>query len=180
MTLDEAYENYRSLGLGGKNGISPNFVPGKGPTPAKIMLIGEAPGEIESKTGEPFVGPSGEVLDTLLGFIHVNRKSVFLTNVFKYRPPENRDPFSSEIIASLPCLSAEIKCVNPKVIILAGKIACSAVFPRNSARSLRGKVIEKGGRKFVVTYHPGATLHSTTVKLAFLKSDFRLAGEALK
>lgn len=178
MNLEEIYADYQELGLGGKNGTSPNFVPGNGPCPAKIMIIGEAPGSEEDRTRKPFQGPSGQILDRLLGFANIKREDVFVTNVFKYRPPRNRDPFSSEIVASLPCLSAEIKCVNPAVIILAGKVACRSVFPAGRVGKLRGRVIPKGERFIVCTYHPGVLLWMNSKSIeSSLKADFLLAVE---
>ena len=181
MNLDEIYATYQDLKLGGKNGTSKNFVPGDGPYPTKLMIIGEAPGAEEDRTGKPFQGPSGELLNRFLGLAHVQREDVFVTNAFKYRPPQNRNPFPSELIASLPCLSAEIKCVDPKVIILAGRIAVSSVFPGQTPRSLRGKGIEKGGRIFVCTYHPGAVLRKKrSTFYALVSGDFKLAAELSK
>lgn len=181
MNLEEIYREYQELGLGGKNGTSENFVPGDGPCPAKLMVIGEAPGADEDRIGKPFVGPAGSVLTSLLGHNRVNISDVFLTNTFKYRPPNNRDPFPSELVASMPCLSQEIKCVNPRVIILAGKIATSVFFPGKTLRSMRGRPIEKSGRILIATYHPAVFLHSPRASTkSILRNDFKKAVEMLE
>ena len=180
MTLDEIYSKYQSLNLAGLNGSSEKFVPGDGPCPAKLMIIGEAPGEQEDIIGLPFQGPSGRLLNRLLENAGSKREEVFVTNIFKYRPPENRTPFPSEIIPSLPCLSAEIKCVDPEVIILAGRTATQAVFPAKSVRQLRGKLIPKGNRFVVCTYHPAAMIRSPQSKsMALLRRDIKLAVQSV-
>jgi uracil-DNA glycosylase family 4 len=176
MSLNEIYQEYQNLGLGGKNGTSQKLVPGYGPVPAKLMIVGEAPGADEDLIGKPFQGSAGRVLDRLLGFCDVKREDVFITNTFKYRPPNNRDPLPEEVRLSLPVLSAEIKLVDPLLVILAGKIAVSTVFPTRTIRSLRGKIIKKGNRHVLCTYHPAATLHSPRPTIeADLRSDFKLA-----
>lgn len=181
MNLEEVYRIYQTLGLGGKNGTSEKFVPGDGPCPAKIMIIGEAPGAEEDKTGKPFQGPAGQVLNRFLGFAHLRREDVFVTNMFKYRPPHNRDPFPSETIASYPCIVDEIACVDPSVIILAGKIACGAFFPGRDISSLRGRGIQKGSRMLVCTYHPAMLLHNPRATFrAMIQGDFRLAADLSK
>ena len=104
-----------------------NIVDGAGPTDAKIMMIGEAPGEEEDKQGLPFVGRGGKVLDKALGFIGVDRDSIYITNLVKCRPPENRNPAPSEIKECKDTLIDEVFSVRPKIIITLGKIPSSFI-----------------------------------------------------
>lgn len=181
MNLEEIYKDYQSLGLGGKDGVSNKFIPGIGPCPADLMIVGEAPGATEDEVGKPFQGVAGRALDSLLGFSGFNRKEVFTTNVFKYRPPNNRDPYSHELIASYPTLSAEIKCVDPKVIILAGRIAAQSVFRTEKLKSLRGRPIKKNDRIIICTYHPVILRRRNRPGMGnLIKKDFLLAAKLVK
>ncbi len=98
-------------------------VRGEGPAPASVMLVGEAPGKEEARTGRPFIGPSGRRLDQLLGLASLDRASVFVTNLLKHRPPRNRNPHVGEIKACAPFLQAEIESVQPQYIITLGGFA---------------------------------------------------------
>src|SRR5579863_2645737 len=103
-------------------------VPGEGSPTAKILFIGEGPGFNEDRQGRPFVGPSGQFLEELLKSIHLNRSDVFITNVVKCRPPENRDPLPDEIAACDDYLDRQIAAIQPQVIVTLGRFSMETVF----------------------------------------------------
>lgn len=179
VTLQEVYETYKAQNLGGKEGVGENFVPGDGPVPSKIMMIGEAPGADEDFAGKPFVGPAGESLNLLLGHIGLPREVIFLTNVFKYHPLGNRNPTPLEVKKSMKCLSAEIRIVNPKLIVPMGRVAINCFFPNATVRKARGRKIKRGDKYIFCTYHPATLLYSSGMK-ALLQKDFRKIKEILE
>lgn len=140
-------------------------VPGEGPCPAGIMLVGEAPGAEEDITGRPFVGRAGRLLDRSLGLAGINRSEVFITSVVKCRPPLNRKPKSLEMESCRPYLRSQIDMVKPRVIGLMGNVACGALLNIQGVTALRGRVIQ--GR-FFVTYHPAAVLRNNNLQEAFV------------
>jgi DNA polymerase len=134
-------------------------VPGDGAKDAKIMVVGEAPGEEEDRQGLPFVGRSGKILDGMLEIAGLDRKKVFITNVVKHRPPQNRAPKSSEItVCTDMWLDKQIGILKPKLIIVLGGIALKALIRKGSVEKLHGEVIESDKQKYFVTYHPSAAL----------------------
>ncbi len=185
--LNLVYREYQNLKLGGRNGVSSNFIPGIGPVPSKLMVVGEAPGKIEDQEGKPFQGPSGDRLNRLLELIHVSREKAFVTNVFKYRPPGNRNPIGFEIRKSLPALGNEIRIVDPKVIILCGRIALNSIYPNETVTSVEGRLLRKGKRYIIGTLHPASILYSARKDSRFrrvdieerLRNDFFIAKEVL-
>ena len=126
------------------------------------MVIGEAPGEEEDLQGQPFVGAAGALLTKMLAAIDIDRKKhVFITNVLKSRPPQNRNPEPSEILACSPILSRQIDIIAPKVILLLGRIAAHAILQSSDSISkLRARVHEYRGISVFVTYHPAALLRN--------------------
>lgn len=153
---------------------------GEGPADASIMLIGEAPGEYEAKSGRPFVGASGRVLDELLASIGQQRSQVYITNVVKDRPPENRDPSPEEIALYAPFLVRQIEIIRPKVIATLGRFAMEFVLnllqitPENAMISkLHGQVLHGkaayGAVAVVPLYHPAVALYSTPRKATLLE-----------
>jgi DNA polymerase len=143
-----------------------NPVYGEGNRQAPIMCIGEGPGYYEDMAGKPFVGKSGELLDKILlacGFIR--DKHVFITNIVKCRPPENRNPKAEEMAACLPYLHRQIKLVDPKIIILLGSTALKGLIdPDARITQVRGKWIEWQNRWVMPTYHPSALLRNPELK----------------
>ncbi len=138
-----------------------NAVPGNGVYDTKIMLIGEAPGRNEDLEGLPFVGQAGKLLEQMLNNIGLSRNDIFITNVVKCRPPENRDPMTDEIEACKPYLFRQIELVDPKLIILVGKYSVSTVLGINLKIShLKGRVFIKEGRYIFCTYHPAFVLRN--------------------
>jgi len=156
-------------------------VPGEGPLNAEVMFVGEAPGRNEDLEGRPFVGAAGKLLDSLLASIGVERGSVYITNVVKCRPPNNREPEESEIWACNPYLRRQISLIKPKVIIALGRIAGRTLYEMAglkwaSIRGARGRVVDaiiEGVRvKLTVTYHPAAALYNPGLREE-LEEDFR-------
>lgn len=134
-------------------------VPGEGNPRARIMIIGEAPGRQEDESGLPFVGMAGKFLDTLLATAGLRRAEVFITNVVKCRPPNNRKPERDEVAACADYLAAQITAVDPKLIILLGGTAAAAVLGMKSIAQEHGQLLERDGRYYFVAYHPAARFH---------------------
>lgn len=134
-------------------------VPGEGNPAARLMLVGEGPGLQEDLTGRPFVGAAGQLLDRMLTAIGLQRGDVFIANVVKCRPPQNRVPTDDEAAACLPYLLAQIDLVNPEVVMLLGATSTRALVGRGLAISrVRGQWFERDGRLYLPTYHPAALL----------------------
>jgi len=142
-----------------------NFVFGVGSEDADLMFIGEAPGKQEDAQGEPFVGRAGQLLDKILAAIDLKREDVFIANVLKCRPPNNRDPKPGEIAACEPYLVEQIKMINPKAIIALGRISANTLLKESMAlKNMRGKTWNYHGTDLVVTYHPAALLRNPGLK----------------
>lgn len=151
------------------------FVPAVGNPDAGVMLVGEAPGANEVEEGEPFVGRAGEVLDEVLESIGVSRDDVYITNLVKIRPPDNRDPTRDEIDAWKPVLDAEIDRVDPDMILPLGNFASRELLDtKKGITQLHGKVFTRDGRKIMPIYHPAATLYDRS-KRPDLETDLRAA-----
>jgi uracil-DNA glycosylase len=133
-----------------------NTVPGIGAIDAQWMLVGEGPGAEEDETGEPFVGQAGKLLDNMFATIEVSRqKNVFITNVVKCHPPENRNPAAKEIACCAPYLARQIQLIQPKLIVALGKVAADHLLGHDATiASLRGKIHSVQGMPMIVTYHP--------------------------
>ena len=134
-------------------------VPGEGPVPAEIMLIGEGPGFNEDKQARPFVGNAGQFLEELLGNSGTKRSEVFITNVVKCRPPGNRDPEAEELAACSDYLDRQIELVDPKVIVTLGRYSMNRYFPGASISKIHGQPQRFGRRLVVPMFHPAAALH---------------------
>lgn len=137
-----------------------NAVPGVGNPNAQIMFIGEAPGRTEDKMGEPFVGSAGKKLDAMLEKNGILRKSVYITNVVKCRPPNNRVPTQEERDICSKYLEAEIKVINPKIICILGNTASNSILGQGDITKNHGKTIKKDGRLYFLTFHPAATIYN--------------------
>jgi DNA polymerase len=135
------------------------------------MLVGEAPGRDEDRSGKPFVGRAGRLLDAALDESGLTRSEVFITSVVKCRPPENRKPKKAEIVSCLPYLKAQIELVRPKIIGLMGNTAAMAILGQQGIASLRGRVIRD---RFLVTYHPAAVLRNRNLMGEFVSDLKRL------
>src|SRR5258706_79787 len=132
-------------------------VPGEGPAQAEIMFIGEGPGFYEDQQGRPFVGPSGKFLEELLASINLKRQDVFITNVVKHRPPENRDPEPDEIAACAGYLDRQIEALQPKVIVTLGRFSMARYFPNAKITAIHGQARTVNGRAIVAMHHPAAS-----------------------
>ncbi len=135
---------------------------GVGDEQADILFVGEAPGEEEDQQGEPFVGQAGKLLDNMLASIELKRRQkVYIANVVKCRPPDNRNPEHSEIAACAPYLDRQIALIAPKLIVALGKVAATRLLGKEaSIASLRGQLLEYQGRALIVTYHPAYLLRT--------------------
>jgi len=148
-------------------------VPGVGAATARIMIVGEAPGQNEDQQGEPFVGAAGKLLDQLLKGIGLSRPDVFITNILKCRPPGNRDPLPLEVQACSPYLDHQQKLIQPEVILLLGRHALARLLPGyDSISRLHGKVIVKDGVTYIPIYHPAAALYNGFL-MGPLEQDFK-------
>lgn len=158
-------------------------VPGEGTPYASIVLIGEAPGAKEDKEGRPFIGSAGKFLDEMLESIKMKREDVYITNIVKYRPPENRDPTSQEIADCAEWLKEEIELIDPALIVFLGRHSMNHYFPNEKISATHGKVIvaEKFGklRHFLPLYHPAAALYNGSLR-EVLKLDFKRIPKILK
>jgi len=144
------------------------FVFGVGDPNASLLLIGEAPGEQEDIQGEPFVGRAGKLLDKILNAIDRNRnKDVFIANVIKCRPPNNRDPLPSEVEKCEPYLKTQIRLINPRLIVALGRVAAKTLLKLDiPLKDMRGKIHDYSGTPLRVTYHPAALLRNPGLKQA--------------
>ena len=147
-------------------------VPGSGPVPCDLMLIGEAPGKNEDEQGLPFVGRSGALLDQLLADIKLTRDDVYITNVVKCRPPENRDPTPTEVATCGDFLSRQIELVNPRVIVTLGKFAMARWFSGMTISKIRGQAISESGRWIMPVFHPAYVLRTRLTNLPLIEADF--------
>ncbi|MCL5951831.1 MAG: uracil-DNA glycosylase [Chloroflexi bacterium] len=156
-----------------------NAVPGEGPEHAEIMFIGEAPGFHEDRQGRPFVGAAGQFLDDLLNMIGMDRGRVYITNVVKCRPPQNREPRPDEIEACRPYLDRQIELIQPKVIITISRFAMARWFPNKKISDIHGKPKRFDNLVVLPMYHPAAALHQPGLK-AVLEADFKRVPQILK
>jgi DNA polymerase len=160
-TLEEVAERIRTTYCCALGPHRTNAVPGEGNPAAKLFLVGEGPGATEDAQGRPFVGQAGNLLNGILEAIELPRDSVYITNIVKCRPPQNRKPLPDEIAACIPYLHRQIEIVKPKVILALGGTAGEALLGvRKSLGELRGKVHTYNGIPLVVTYHPAALLRN--------------------
>lgn len=129
------------------------------------MFVGEAPGEHEDRQGLPFVGPAGELLTKIIGAMKLSREEVYICNVLKCRPPNNRDPQPDEVASCEPYLQRQIELVRPRIICCLGRHAAHALLKTDSSLGrLRGRLHQYQGTPLVVTYHPAALLHNSSYK----------------
>ena len=156
-----------------------NSVPGEGNPDADIMFIGEGPGFYEDQQGRPFVGASGKFLDDLLRSIGLDRTSVFVANVVKCRPPQNRDPQPDEIAACSKYLDAQIAAIAPKVVVTLGRHSMQRYFPGESVSRIHGQPRRKDDLIVVPMYHPAAALHQGSLRKV-IEADFSRLPEFLR
>ncbi len=149
-------------------------VPGEGDPEAALLLIGEGPGYNEDKLGRPFVGAAGKFLGELLASADLKREDVFITNVVKCRPPQNRDPAPDEIWACSGYLQRQIRLIQPLVIATLGRHSMAAYFPTERISRIHGQPRSVDGLTVVPLFHPAAALHQPALKAAELEDFARL------
>jgi uracil-DNA glycosylase family 4 len=164
--LNEEVNNCRKCDLGN---LRTNAVPGEGSPAARIMFIGEAPGADEDAQGRPFVGRAGKLLDKIIAAMKLKREDVFIGNILKCRPPENRDPKAEEVFSCLPYLQRQIEIIQPDIIVALGAHAARTLLENTkSIGQLRGHIHEyypglgKPAIRLLATYHPAYLLRSYT------------------
>lgn len=146
-------------------------VPGEGSLSADVVFIGEGPGFHEDQQGRPFIGPAGKLLDELLESAGFNREDVYITNMVKCRPPNNRDPLPGEIDACRTYLEQQLAMINPKVIVTLGRYSFSKFFPEIPIGKARGEPRNWEGITVFPVYHPAAALRNGSLR-ATLEKDF--------
>jgi len=154
-------------------------VPGEGPANAEIMFIGEGPGFHENEQGRPFVGAAGKFLDQLLAQAGVTRADVWIGNVVKCRPPENRDPLPDELSACDKYLERQIEAINPSIIVTLGRFSMGKFMSGAKISQVHGQMRKVGDRYVIAMFHPAAALHQAALKPAIL-ADFAKLPELLK
>lgn len=148
---------------------------GEGPPDADIMFIGEAPGATEDQTGRPFVGNAGQLLTELVEEAGLSRPEVFITNILKCRPPNNRDPKQSERDACAEYLHGQIALIRPKAVCLMGRPALQALLePGGSIGEIHGEPVRRHGILWVPLYHPAAALYNEDLKPVLVEDMVRL------
>jgi uracil-DNA glycosylase len=178
-TIDAVAERIRTTHCCGLCPHRINAVPGEGNPSAKLFLVGEGPGATEDAQGRPFVGQAGNLLNGILEAIEIPRETVYITNIVKCRPPQNRKPLPDEIAACIPYLHRQLEIIKPKVILALGSTAAEAMLGvRKSLGELRGKVHTYNGIPLIVTYHPAALLRNPNWKKPTW-DDVRIARQLL-
>jgi uracil-DNA glycosylase len=177
--LEQLHARIRACTRCGLHATRTQAVPGDGAPTAEIMIVGEAPGFNEDVQGLPFVGPAGKLLDTLLSHIGLSRSDVFITNILKCRPPQNRDPMPHEAEACMPYLRLQFKLIQPKAVLVLGRHALERMLPGVGPISkVHGQFFMRSGVAFMPCYHPAAALHNGSL-LDDLQKDFDRVGEYL-
>ena len=160
MTLADL-EKRASTKPNGLDALSDNVVFGEGPPDAKLMIVGEAPGQDEDEQGRPFVGRSGQLLDRILDSVGLHRDDVYVTNMVKYRPPGNRNPTPQEITASEPLLLEQIKLVQPQIIATLGNVPTQYfIGTKDGITKTHGNWYDWHGVKVFPLYHPAYLLRN--------------------
>ena len=139
-------------------------VPGEGPDNADIMFIGEAPGYNEDQQGRPFVGQAGQFLNELLESIALKREDVYITNIIKTRPPNNRDPLPVEINNCKAWLDLQLELLSPKMVVTLGRYSLARYFPGEPISKIHGKARKQDGIIYFAMYHPAAALHQQSLR----------------
>lgn len=159
-------------------------VPGEGSADAEILFIGEAPGKNEDLQGVPFIGAAGKFLALMLASIGLKREDIYITNIVKYRPPNNRDPLPDEIFACEEWLHKQIKIIQPKIIVTLGRHAMEHFIPGKKISEVHGQTFSQtisgiGEQTFFVLYHPAAALYNGSLRATLLK-DFKKIPNIIK
>jgi uracil-DNA glycosylase len=153
-------------------------VPGEGSATASVVFVGEAPGASEDRSGRPFVGRAGALLDELLEVAGLRRDDVFITNVVKARPPGNRDPRADEVAHHLPWLEAQLEVIGPRLIVPLGRHALGRFVEGVKITEAHGRVVQRDRRDVFPMFHPAAALRNPDLRET-LFADARALREAL-
>ncbi|OGY07436.1 MAG: hypothetical protein A3D24_02935 [Candidatus Blackburnbacteria bacterium RIFCSPHIGHO2_02_FULL_39_13] len=156
---------------------------GEGNPNTKVYFIGEGPGFNEDRLGRPFVGQAGKLLDNLLQSVNLKREDVYISNIVRFRPPENRDPLPEEIEAFRPYVDREIEIIDPKIIVTLGRFSMGKFLPNVKISQVHGKPrkISWHGREMVIIpmYHPAAALRAGAI-MQQIREDFKIIPEVIK
>lgn len=172
MTLEELHKQCKQCNNCGLRSGATQVVPGEGSDKAEIMFIGEGPGKVEDELGRPFVGPAGKFLDELLKSIGLKREEVFIANMIKCRPPENRDPREDEMETCRDWLDKQIEIIDPKVFVPLGRYALARFLPSAVISKEHGKLYGRNGKVYFVMYHPAVVLYKGSMREVLLE-DFK-------
>ncbi len=181
QTLDELAEHIRRCTLCPLHNGRTHAVPGEGNPKSELMFIGEGPGKKEDELGRPFVGAAGKFLEQLLAAINLKREDVFITNVVKCRPPENRDPEPQEVeTCTTHYLFAQIDAINPRLIITLGRHSMYRFLPDTFKISeVHGKPFRRHGKVYLPLYHPAVALYTGSMR-SVLIADMKKIPAILK
>lgn len=146
---------------------------------AEIVFIGEAPGKNEDEQGKPFVGAAGKFLNEMLGMIHLKREDIYITNIVKYRPPNNRDPLPSEKEEWLPYLQEQLDIIRPKLIVTLGRHSMDVLLPGLKISQVHGKPKRYKDHVYLPLFHPAAALYNGGMRQTLI-DDFALIPQILK
>ncbi len=165
-------------------GTCKQVVPGEGSAEAEIMFIGEGPGQKEDELGRPFVGAAGKFLDEMLETINLKREDVYIANVVKCRPPNNRDPLPEEAEACWTWLEKQIEIINPKLVVTLGRHSMERFLPNQKISQIHGKAMRRnipglGSRVFYALYHPAAALYNGSMRTVLIQ-DFKKIPKVLE
>lgn len=176
MTLEEIANEVRNCRLCNLCKERKHAVPGEGSSNADILFVGEGPGRSEDEQGRPFVGSAGKVLSKLLDSIGLSRAEVFITNVVKCRPPENRKPQVDEVTKCRSYLEKQIETIRPKLICVLGATALEALIGESNLSTQHGKLINRRGLKMFVMYHPASALYNNKMEAVMMEDIRSLLG----
>lgn len=180
MTLNELKSTCESCHKCPLGDTRTNLVFGTGNEKAKLMFIGEAPGEKEDLSGIPFVGAAGKLLDRFLEAVDISRDDVYIANILKCRPPKNRDPLPAEEDACIEYLNEQIRIINPTVIVCLGRIsAMRLIKPDFKITKEHGLWFERDGKQICAVYHPSALLRDPHKKEDMLR-DMKMIAATIK
>ena len=176
--LEEACENCQKCPLGQ---LRNKVVLERGNRQAKLMFVGEAPGGREDETGIPFVGPAGQLFDRYLAAVGIDREEVYVCNILKCRPPQNRDPVPAEREACMEYLRTQVRLIKPEIIVCLGRIAAMRLIdPDFKITRDHGKFYNKGSFRMCALYHPSALLRDPSKKEDTLRDMLAVAAEYRK
>jgi uracil-DNA glycosylase family 4 len=171
LILDQVDKNVRNCKKCRLYEHARNAVPGEGNINAELIFVGEAPGETEDMTGRPFVGRAGRLLESLLAEISMSRKDVWIGNIIKHRPPDNREPMDDEIKACVPYLALQLKALDPVLIVTLGRFAMNFFYKEGKITRDHGQLIKQTNYAVYPVYHPAAALRNPEFARV-LRADF--------